>query len=67
MNLFNTIIENTTAPTISSGFGNSPGVVAGTSTHAFSVNVGTVVRRPQVSSTWGAIQRLTFGHAPQLR
>ena len=41
MNLFNTIIENTTAPTISSGFGNSPGVVAGTSTHAFSVNVGT--------------------------
>ena len=41
MNLFNTIIENTTAPTISGGFGNSPGVVAGTSTHAFSVNVGT--------------------------
>ncbi len=41
MNLFNTIIENTTAPTIRGGFGTGSRVVAGASTHAFSVNVGT--------------------------
>lgn len=41
LNLFNTIIENTTAPTIGSGFGTNPNIVAGTSTHAFSVNIGT--------------------------
>lgn len=41
MNLFNTVIENTTAPSIGRGFGGNARVVAGASTHAFSVNVGS--------------------------
>lgn len=41
MNLFNTVIENTAAPSIGSGFGGNARVVAGASTHAFSVNVGS--------------------------
>lgn len=41
LNIENTIMASTTAPTISSGFGTTPTIAAGTSTGGFQVNVGT--------------------------
>lgn len=41
VNIGNTIIANAVAPTISSGFGTTPTIAAGTSSAAFQVNVGT--------------------------
>jgi hypothetical protein len=41
MNVENAIIQNTVAPTISSGFGSTPAIPNGTSSASFEVNVGT--------------------------
>ena len=64
------LLNSTTAPTIASGFGTSPSVVANNGTNAFTINVGTggtanngVVTMPVATTGWACT--VTPNGAPQ--